>query len=206
MSIPQPSSPERAAGMPLKLIGAAASLVAIVFAIVAPVAKYHIAPLFLVPLIWIPYFLRHRLSLHPAHYLMFCLAVLLHDLGTFGSYQKSPLPFSFDILVHYYFGLVGSLLIFRALAHHFPLRPWQLGLTTLLFVMGTGALHEIMEYASYLLLGTRGMLDPQNMYFFDTQRDLLDNLLGSLTALLFIFIHRSTRAAPDAGDVRVARY
>ena len=75
---------------------------------------------------------------------------------------------------------------FVALSHHFGdvLKPWQLNVTALLFVMGVG-LHEIMEYMSFLMLGRdRGMLKPDIMYFFDTQRDLLNNLLGATTALV----------------------
>ena len=38
---------------------------------------------------------------------------------------------------------------------------WQVRATVLLFMMGFGALHEIMEYMSYLMLGEeRGMLKP----------------------------------------------
>jgi len=55
--------------------------------------------------------------------------------------------------------------------------------------MGIGALHEIMEYMSYLLLGEqRSMLKPSTSYFFDTQRDLTNNLLGALTALLIVAV------------------
>jgi len=64
--------------------------------------------------------------------------------------------------------------------------------TSLLFMMGFGALHEIMEYLSYLLLGEeKGMLKPSTSYFFDTQRDLTNNLLGAITALLLVWIFRS---------------
>jgi uncharacterized membrane protein YjdF len=56
---------------------------------------------------------------------------------------------------------------------------------TVLLVMGAGAIHEIVEYASYLALGEeKGMLKPSTSYFFDTQRDLLNNLLGALTAVI----------------------
>jgi len=69
------------------------------------------------------------------------------------------------------------------------LKPWQLNVAALLFVMGIGALHEIMEYMSYLVLGeSKGMLKPTTSYFFDTQRDLTNNLLGTLTALIIVGI------------------
>jgi hypothetical protein len=41
-----------------------------------------------------------------------------------------------------------------------------------------------MEYVTFLALGEeRGMLKPSTSYFLDTQRDLTNNLLGTLTAL-----------------------
>jgi hypothetical protein len=36
------------------------------------------------------------------------------------------------------------------------------------------------------------MLKPSTSYFFDTQRDLTNNLLGALTALLIAFILQRT--------------
>ena len=120
--------------------------------------------------------------------------------GAYGFYQHSPLPFSWDILVHYYFAIPGALILHGALSHHFPmLRPWQINVTTLLFIMGIGAIHEIMEYMSYLILGeAKGMLKPTTSYFFDTQRDLTNNLLGCLTALIAraIFTRISAKHAP----------
>ena len=78
-----------------------------------------------------------------------------------------------------------------------------------MFMMGFGALHEIMEYGTYLLLGEeRGMLKPSTSYPFDTQRDLVNNLLGSLTALtVAAIVHAARRreaqpAKTAPGDTR----
>jgi uncharacterized membrane protein YjdF len=168
------------------VIAIIASVAMLVISATAKLPKYHFNFVFLVPLLWLGYWQRRPLGVTPATFAAYALALLLHDLGAYGFYQHSPLPWSWDIYVHYFFGIVGSLVLRGALAQHFPsLRPWQLNLTTLLFVMGIGALHEIMEYVSYLIGGTRyGMLDPEHMYFFDTQRDLTNNLLGCLTALV----------------------
>jgi hypothetical protein len=59
-----------------------------------------------------------------------------------------------------------------------------------------------MEYMSYLLLGEKnGMLKPGTSYFFDTQRDLTNNLLGVLLALGCIAVYRivATRASRARG-------
>ena len=171
------------------------SLVFVVIAFLARVPTYRVAPLFLIPLLWLVYFLRDRLNLHPLHYLLYAVALLLHDLGAFGWYQGWPLPISFDIVVHFYFGLAGAFLLLRALEHHLPLRRWRLWVGTLLLIMGLGAIHELVEYASYLALGEeKGMLKPARSYFFDTQRDLLNNFLGCNLALLLYFVVRGIRS------------
>jgi uncharacterized membrane protein YjdF len=183
---PQPSD------RTLRLIAILASLVFVLISATAKIATYRVNPVFLLPLMWAPYFLRRRLFLTPLHYALFGVAILIHDLGAYGFYQRSPLPFSYDILVHYYFAVAVTLILQRALAMNFPmLKSWQVNMTALLFMMGFGALHEIMEYLSYLLLGEeKGMLKPHSSYEFDTARDLTNNLLGALTALFIAFILR----------------
>jgi uncharacterized membrane protein YjdF len=166
----------------------------IVFAIVSATAKdprYHFNLVALGPLMWLPYFFRRRLYLHPVHYALFAVAILLHDLGAYGFYKASPLPFSYDILVHYYFAVPVTLILYRALRGNFSeIKPVWIGVTSLLFMMGFGALHEIMEFCSYLLLGEeKGMLKPSSSYFFDTQRDLTNNLFGTLTALTLVVVY-----------------
>jgi len=184
--------------MPYLFIALITSAVVVAFAVFARMPTYHAAPFFLLPVIWAIYFLRRRLNLAPIHYALVCSAILLHMSGAFGFYQHSPLPFSFDILVHYYFALVLSLAIYRMLQGNFPLRPWHATVITFFVMMGLAALHEIMEYCSYLALGEEtGMLKPGSSYFFDTQRDLTNNLLGTLTALLAIFLARLLRSSPS---------
>jgi uncharacterized membrane protein YjdF len=173
--------------LPFALIASLTSAVIIVFSLVARVPGYRLAPLFLIPAVWAIFFLRKKIHLHPFHYALLALAILLHMSGAFGFYQKSPFPVSFDIVVHYYFAIAIAFVLHRGLSRSFPLTRWQLRITVLLFMMGLGALHEIMEYMSYLVGGEeRGMLKPRTSYFFDTQRDLTNNFLGTLTALLLL--------------------
>src|SRR5438128_2239845 len=81
----------------LLLIGVAASVVFLAISATAKVPTYRINPVFLLPLLWGPYLLRRPLFLKPLHYLAFAVAIFIHDLGAYGFYQTSPLPFSYDI-------------------------------------------------------------------------------------------------------------
>jgi len=179
-------------------LACAASVIFIIISATARVPTYRINPIFLIPLAWTPYWLRRGLHLHALHYALLIVAILLHDVGAYGFYQHSPLPFSWDILVHYYFAIPVTLILHRAIAVNYAsvLRPWQAAVVALMFMMGFGAIHEIMEFMTYLVLGEeRGMLKPSTSYFFDTQRDLTNNLLGTLTALTCAFIARRMRTS-----------
>jgi uncharacterized membrane protein YjdF len=187
---------------PHLLIALCASAAMVVLAALAADPRYRVAPLFLIPILFVVYLARRRLNIPPLYFACFAIALLLHDLGSFGWYQASPLPFSYDILVHFYFAFAAGLILFRAIEWNVPaLRPWQVYAATFFFIMGFGAIHEIMEYCSWLLLGDRGMLRT-NGYIFDTQRDLLNNLLGVSLALVCIGVGRRFRAAASAPAAR----
>ena len=198
----------------LALVASVASVVFIVMSVLVakPGSNYRFSALFLVPIVWAPYFLRRRLRLHPLHYAMFASALLLHNLGAFGYYQRGVLGLSFDIYVHFYFGVVGGLMLFRYLEHTVVLRPWQLRVTTVLLILGMGAIHELVEWGSTLVLGPKnGMLKTEGVYQFDTQRDMFDNLLGATVAvILYAWTRKGRRAgrttveekAPAPADAR----
>ena len=186
----------------MRLIGAAGTVALVAFAVMAKSGStYKIAPFFLIPLLWLPYLLRRRLHLHPLHYLLYALALFLHNFGALGYYQRGVLGLSFDIYVHFYFGVVGGLLVYRLLDRTLPLRPWPRGAMTVLLVLGAGAIHEEIEWFSTLLLGPeRGMLKTpaQGVYIFDTQRDMFNNLIGAIVAVALYAVVRRLRR-PAAG-------
>lgn len=186
-----------------RVIALAASAIFIALSIFAarPGSNYRYSALFLVPIVWALYLLRRRLHLHPLHYLLFALALLLHNLGAFGLYQRAVFGLSFDIYVHFYFGFVGALLLYRYLGHKVPLTPWQLRSATVLLILGMGAIHEVVEWFSTLALGSKhGMLKTEGVYPFDTQRDMFDNLLGAMLAVTLYVVVRRRSAAPAAGE------
>lgn len=167
------------------LIGWPATLVLVVISLLphGGVAKYRYSFLFLVPILWGVFAFRRRLLLPPLHFALFAIALVLHDLGAFGGYQKSFLGLEYDWCVHFYFGLVGGLVFARLLDIRLGLRGSILFLLVVLLVTGVGGLHEIVEAASTKLLGDEyGMLWTGPGNAFDTQEDLLSNVVGSCVA------------------------
>jgi uncharacterized membrane protein YjdF len=161
-------------------------------------STYKFAFLFLVPLLWLVYFFRKPLALHPAHYTLFASFLLFHDLGVFGSYRRSFFGLQFDVYVHFYFGFVAGFIVRCAFQVRFAWKgPW-LAVSVALFILGIGAVHELVECGTTIVLGKeKGMLklDPNDPY--DTQKDLMNNLLGALlsTAVSSAMAKRSSARA-----------
>src|SRR5688572_6172624 len=177
---------DRVVGQSERFVAWTASLAFVLVSLVsrAGVAKYRFSFLFLVPILWAVYALRRRLSIGPLHLGLFALALLLHDLGAFGAYSWSVIGLQFDWCVHFFFGLVGGLIVARALQAQLGARGFGLGLLVVLVITGIGGLHEIVEAASTRYLGKDlGMLYIGADNPYDTQEDLLANVLGACTAL-----------------------
>jgi len=135
------------------------------------------------PILWLVYFLRHRLALHPLHFALFAAALLLHNLGAMGYYRREFFGIEFDVFVHFYFGFVAGFVLYRALGRFFGLTGWRLWVAVALLTLGVGGAHELVEWSTTLAMGPeRGMLkiDPNDP--FDTQKDLANNLAGALAA------------------------
>jgi len=134
-------------------------------------------------ILWLVYFLRHRLALHPLHFALFATALLLHNLGALGYYRREFFGIEFDLFVHFYFGFVAGFVLYRALGRFYKLAGWRLWLAVALLTLGIGGVHELVEWSTTLVMGPeRGMLklDPHDP--FDTQKDLANNVAGALLA------------------------
>lgn len=169
-----------------KRIAWAATAVFVLFSVIGNgPSTYRYAFLFLGPILWAVYFFRNQLALSPVHFAILALAFVIHNLGAFGTYGKFYFNLEFDTYVHYFFGFAGGFVAARAILVNLGFTGWKLWFGTVLIIMGIGALHELMEYASTLMLGgEKGMLKTNDPDKFDTQKDLGNNLLGTLTALL----------------------
>lgn len=147
------------------------------------------------PILWLVYLLRDRFALHPLHFALFAAALLLHDLGSLGFYRRQFFGVEFDLFVHFYFGVVAGLVLYRALGEFYDLAGWRLWVAVALVTLGVSGIHELVEWSTTLAMGPeRGMLklDPNDP--FDTQKDLLNNLVGAMLAsLMYSFARRSER-------------
>ena len=102
-----------------------------------------------------------------------------------------------DTYVHFYYGVAGGFIVARALRKGFGLVGWQMWVGTVIVILGLGAIHELIEYASTLMLGPeKGMLKLNSPdALTDTQKDLVNNLLGTLVALGIYSVFRTIRSS-----------
>jgi uncharacterized membrane protein YjdF len=149
-------------------------------------STYRFAIFFLTPMLWALYWGRRKLALHPGHYALLAVALLFHNMGAFGLYRSSWKGIEFDGYVHYFFGVAGGIAIARGLGYNFALSGWKLWIGSILVILGIGGIHEMIEFASTIALGPeKGMLKMNDGDFFDTQKDLMNNMLGTITSLGF---------------------
>src|SRR3954453_4535461 len=166
---------------------AIAIITTVLFGVITLVAHgpstYRFAILFLGPMLWALLAGRRKLALHPGHFALLAMALLFHNLGAFGLYRSSWRGIEFDGYVHYFFGCAGGMALTRALGYNFGLSGWKVWAGTLLVILGIGAIHELIEFASTIMLGPeKGMLKINDGDFFDTQKDIINNLLATITA------------------------
>lgn len=169
-----------------RAIAWAATAVFLLFSIVGNgPSTYRYAFVFLGPLLWAVYFLRHTLKISSAHFTFLALAFVVHNLGAFGAYRMNFAGLDFDTYVHFIFGMAGGFIVARALRLNLSLGAWQVWAGTILLILGLGAVHELIEFLSTLWLGPeKGMLKINSPDKFDTHKDLANNLFGALAALV----------------------
>jgi uncharacterized membrane protein YjdF len=184
-----------------RVVAVVATVMMIALSVAAPSGStYRYSFLFLSPLVWGVYALRHRLCLRPFHLGLFASALLLHNLGVFRFYRRTFWNLEFDTYVHFYFGLCGAAMARQGLSCAYGLTRWRLWAAVILCILGFGAIHELIEWGSTMLLGSeRGMLKLIEDDLYDTQKDLLNNFLGTLTALTCAALYQRIRK-PRVGE------
>lgn len=143
---------------------------------------------FLMLLLYAVYYLRENIRLHPLHYILFALFLVLHNLGTFGTYGWKQGLWEYDLFVHSYFGFVSSLMLLRAYREVGPYRGYIKYIDVIALILGFSAFHELFEFAGALTVGEgEGVLfvGAGDLDEWDTQKDMFNNLWGGILGIIF---------------------
>lgn len=159
------------------------------------------------------FLLYKKIRLTPISYSLVCVALLTHNLGSFGFYASNPLGIPYDYITHI-FGVfsatlvAGNFLSYTLTKHnkaHFnaPLVLFIIFLAGL----GIGSLAETIEFAGYLRWGEGegffqfGTGDYEELSsierltqivgggYFDAMEDLICNIIGALFAVMLFSVN-----------------
>jgi|SRR3989344_2436079 len=142
--------------------------------------------IFLILLLYGLFFIRKKIDLHPSHFFLGALFLLLHDIGVFGLYSNNYFGFEYDLWVHGFFGFVASLILYRTYVLKGPYKGWFMYIAIIAVVLGFSAFHELFEYGGALAVGEgEGVLfiGAGDLDEWDTQKDMFNNLIGGLLGL-----------------------
>jgi uncharacterized membrane protein YjdF len=143
--------------------------------------------IFLIGFLLFIYYIKDCLHISPFHFFLLGLFLILHNLGVFGLYFNHYYGIEFDTYVHFYFGFVSTLILFRAYDFIVPLKEKKIKYSILLtIILGISAFHEILEYAGGVLLGEGWgflMAGAGDIEMWDVQTDMRNNLLGGVLAI-----------------------
>jgi len=143
--------------------------------------------IFMMLLLWGVYKIRDRIRLHPFHFGLFAVFLVLHNLGVFGAYELYIVGLEYDLYVHGFFGFVSALMLYRTYKMVGPYSDWFMYVAIIAVVLGFSAFHELGEYAGALIIGEgEGVLGvgPGDLDDWDTQKDMRNNTVGAIVALV----------------------
>lgn len=149
------------------------------------------------------YFLRNMMNLNPVTYSLLSLAFIFHNLGVFGFYSTSPLPFEWDLWTHGFGLFAYSIMFYNYFKQYFTSEKKRNALILLLVIfstLGIGAIIEMVEFSGYLYFGKgEGFLlygagDAQpdsgpSADYVDSMYDLFYNSAGALIGVLVCLIY-----------------
>ncbi|MBU2561752.1 MAG: DUF2238 domain-containing protein [Nanoarchaeota archaeon] len=152
------------------------------------------------------------LLLTPGSFIMFNLALTLHNLGTFGLYGTTLDGFFYDNIVHFFGALVAAWIIFNFVSARLHIK-WQKDVkrtvvdehkVVLIFLVFAsvamlGSVVELVEFGGFVFLGPgEGIffvgsgdggynVEDFKMQYYDTMEDMIVNALGSFAGVLMFY-------------------
>jgi uncharacterized membrane protein YjdF len=164
-------------------------LILFIFGIYANVigSSYKYDFIILIIFISFVYVVRKRIELHPIHFFLFGIFLIIHNLGIFGFYSKEIIGIEFDWYLHGFFGFVASLIIARSYHILGPHKGWYKHVAVLMMILGFSVMHELFEYFGFLLFGPGEgvlLLGAGDLDLFDSQKDMLLNLIGGIIGII----------------------
>ena len=138
--------------------------------------------------LWALYSLRHKIRLHPFHYFLFGFFLSTHLLGAFRAYDMDFGMIEYDMVMHWFAGLVAALLFFRGFNLKGKVKKeWPKYLLIAILILGLSTFHEIIEGLGAILIGDGGGVlgfGPGDWGEFDLQKDYVANVIGVLCGIL----------------------
>ena len=182
----------------------------IIYSYASNVNEYVLDSVISIVTITLIFLIRKHINLTNISFFLLILALLFHDFGVFGFYNKTPILIQYDHFTHFFGLFAVSILIFNIFKQFFK-KSKITNLILILFVfissLGIGSLIEQTEYLGYLRFGTgQGLLkfgglgdtpfDDKNLRAMDiigggwinTMLDLNYNFLGALIGTITMYL------------------
>ena len=152
-------------------------------------------------IIFLLYKYFNKLELNNFIFFLLFLALLFHDFGVFGFYNKSPLYFQYDNLTHFIGGIALGIFFINFFKKNIDGKLLIIFLA-LLSALGVGAVVEIIEYSGYLYLGQgdgffyfggKGDLGRRNSItgaWANSSIDMVLNLVGGIIGIISYLIYK----------------
>jgi uncharacterized membrane protein YjdF len=160
------------------------------------------------------FFVNKWLKMGKLGFILFNVALLTHNLGTFGFYSWSWKIFAYDNVVHLLSSLVGAYILFNFVSRKLHIRKNQRVKETVIdehkaiviflviaSVAMLGTIVELIEFVGFMFLGP-----GEGMFFFgtgdsgntedvagqyiDTMTDIIVNTLGSILGVVLYYYHK----------------
>ena len=145
-------------------------------------------------LITIPYLLllfifRKKLKLSPFTYFLLALAMTLHNAGTFGYYNVSPIFIQYDHLTHFFGLFAVTFAFYNYFSKNIEFSYLEIAIISFLVGMGIGALIEIWELIAHFarndfFMGLTLDETDQGREWINSMIDLIYNGAGCLFVII----------------------